>query len=58
MKDNYFNADVKKLSEEDPLRTLNIFLKYKFPIKSEDMQEIISNAERADFFKTHKILHF
>ena len=56
MKDNYFNEDVKKLSEEDPLRTLNIFLKYKFPIKSEDMQEIISNAERADFFKTHKIL--
>ncbi len=56
MRDNYFNEDVRKLSEEDPLRTLNIFLKYNFPIKDGNLEEIVKNAERIDLFKTHKIL--
>lgn len=56
MKDSFFNEDVRKLSQEDPLRTLAIFLKYNFPIKDEDLADIIFNAERVDFFKTHKIL--
>ncbi len=56
MKDSFFNEDVRKLSQEDPLRTLAIFLKYNFPIKDEDLADVIFNAERVDFFKTHKIL--
>ncbi len=51
-----FNEDVKKMSEEDPLRTLTLFLKYNFPIKEAELCMIIKNAEATDYFKTHKIL--
>ena len=56
MSESKFNEDVRKMSEEDPLRTLTLFLKYNFPIKASELNGIIKNAEADDYFKTHKIL--
>ena len=56
MDKSYFNNDIKRMSEEDPLRTLGLFLKYNFPISEEEFEIIKKNAEAFDYFKTHKIL--
>jgi len=56
LSESKFNEDVKKMAEENPLRTLSIFLKYNFPIKQSELNFIIKNAEASDYFKTHKIL--
>ena len=56
MEKSKFNDDIKKMAEEDPLRTLTLFLKYKFPIKTDEFDYLMKNAEAFDYFKTHKIL--
>ena len=56
MEKSKFNDDIKKMAEEDPLRTLTLFLKYKFPIRKEEFNYLMKNAEAFDYFKTHKIL--
>ncbi len=56
MEKSKFNDDIKKMAEEDPLRTLTLFLKYKFPIKANEFDYLMKNAEAFDYFKTHKIL--
>ncbi len=55
-KESKFDENVRKMSEEDPLRTLTMFLKYKFPVRASELNIMIENAERYDYFKTHKIL--